>query len=261
MSLLGRNLDGEVAFISGASAGIGASIAVRLAESGATVVLGARRTAKLDAVKERILNAKADAKVVTLPLDVNDDKSVDAWLENGAKEAGEPTILVNNAGLAKGAAKIAEVSMEDVDLVLQTNVRAAMNLTRKVVPTMLKNGRGDVAMIASVAGIDAYPGGGVYCASKAALQMFAQVLRKETLGQGIRVFTFDPGMVETEFSSVRFDDQERAKTVYAGMTPLSGDDVADCVAFAVTRPLHMNVDRMLILATDQSSATTVHRKK
>jgi len=261
MTFLGRSLQDEVAFITGASAGIGAAIAERLAACGATVVLGARRMEKLDAVADAIRNKVDGANVVTHTLDVNDGASVDAWLAHGEQQAGPCTVLVNNAGLAAGVGHAHNADLGDWSLMLDTNVRAAFALTRKVLPGMLERGKGDLVNIASVAGSDSYPGGSVYCATKAALQKFAECVRKETVGKGIRVMTFDPGLVETEFSVVRFGDAEKAKTPYKGIDPLTGDDVADCVAFAVTRERHVCIDRMLVLCSQQASATMVVRRE
>ncbi|MCP4502770.1 MAG: SDR family NAD(P)-dependent oxidoreductase [Deltaproteobacteria bacterium] len=260
MAFRGRSLVGETAYISGASAGIGAAIALRLAQCGASVVLGARRKEKLDAVAETIRAEGKEGKVWTGTLDVNDGTSVDAWLAAGEKAVAPCSILVNNAGLAAGSGHAKDADLDDWDRMLNTNVRAVFALTRKVLPGMLSRGCGDLVNIASVAGIDSYPGGSVYCATKAALQKFAECVRKETVGQGIRVLTFDPGLVETEFSSVRFDgDAEKAKAPYAGVEPLTGDDVADCVAFAVTRERRICIDRMLILASQQANATLIVR--
>ena len=261
MSLSGRSLAGEVAYVTGASSGIGAAIAVSLAELGAAVVLGARRVERLQDVEARIRARAPDARVATLPLDVVDHASVDAFLKGADVRAGPPTILVNNAGLARGAARVADADLEQWDEMIDVNVRAAFSVTRKVLPGMLERGRGDVVMIASVAGREPYAGGSVYSATKAAMKAFARSLRVEMLGQPIRVLVFDPGMVETEFSVVRWGgDVARAQKVYEGMRPLSADDVADCVAFAITRPLHMSVDEMLILAQDQAGTQQVHRR-
>lgn len=263
MSLMGRTLDGEVAYITGASSGIGAACALRLAELGASVVLGARRADRLEEVaaacRERAKDANG-ARVLALPLDVNDDGSVDAFLAEAETQVGPCTILVNNAGGAKGTGRVGEAKLEDWDWMLDTNVRSLFRLTHKVLPGMLARGRGDIVMVASVAGLEPYPGGSVYCAAKAAVHAFSSALRQETLGKDIRVITLDPGLVETEFSLVRLGDAEKAKKVYEGLTPLSADDVADCAAFALTRPRHMCVDHMLVLATAQAGTRAIHRQ-
>jgi 3-hydroxy acid dehydrogenase / malonic semialdehyde reductase len=261
MSLIGRSLENEVAYITGASSGIGAATAVALAELGATVVLGARRVERLQEVEARIAARAPQARTAILPLDVTDHASVDAFLKGADVRAGPPTILVDNAGIAKGNARVAEADLEQWDEMIDVNVRAAFAVARKVLPGMLERGRGDLVFMASVAGREPYAGGSVYSATKAALKAFARSLRVEMLGKPIRVLVMDPGMVETEFSAVRFGgDVARAKAVYAGMRPLSADDVADCVAFALTRPLHMSVDEMLILSADQTGTQQVHRR-
>lgn len=252
-----RSLVDDTAYITGASAGIGKAVAFALAAAGARVHLGARRIDKLRDVKRDIEAAVPDARVSVGSVDVLDDAAVDAWL--GAAPA-PCTILVPNAGLALGRAPVAELSMSDVDTMLDTNVRAVFALCRKVVPALLSGGRGDVVMMASVAGSEPYANGSIYCASKAALHAFARALRAELLGKDIRVLTFDPGMVETEFSLVRNKgDAAAAQKVYEGMHPLSAEDVADCVLFSLTRPRHMSIDRMLILASDQLGTQAVHR--
>lgn len=255
-----RRLDDDTAYVTGASAGIGAAIALELARHGARVVLGARRMDRLDGVKGRIEAEVPGARVIALPLDVTDDTSVDQWLA-GAADAGPCSILVNNAGLAIGRQRVDEADLLAWDTMLATNVRAVFALTRKVLPGMRARGRGDVVMMASVAGMEPYAHGSVYCASKAAVHGFARALRGELLGDDIRVLTFDPGMVETEFSLVRTGgDAEAARKVYAGMRPLTAEDVAECVAFALTRPRHVSLDRMLILSTDQLGTQLVHRR-
>lgn len=255
-----RRLDDDTAYITGASAGIGAAIALELARHGARVVLGARRADKLDRVRGAIEAAVPGARVSALPLDVTDDAAVDRWLAESDRAAGPCSILVNNAGLALGRPRVDEAALDAWDTMLQTNVRAVFGMTRKVLPGMRSRGRGDVVMMASVAGSEPYANGSVYCASKAAVQAFARSLRAELLGEDIRVLTFDPGMVETEFSLVRTGgDAEAARKVYAGMRPLSAEDVAECVGFALTRPRHVSLDRMLILSTDQLGTQLIHR--
>ena len=250
----------KTAYITGASAGIGAAIAHQLAEAGANVVLGARRKEKCEAILEDLNRANPDGRFAALPLDVNDGASVDRFLSEAESTVGSPSVLVNNAGLALGADGVADAALEDWDLMLDTNTRAVFHLTRKVLPGMIARGEGDIAMITSIAGLDPYAGGSVYCASKAAVQAFALALREETLGKNIRVMAFDPGLVATEFSVVRFKgDEKKAKTPYEGLEPLTADDVADCVTFALTRPRRMCLDRTVILATAQAGTRRFHR--
>lgn len=251
---------GQTAYITGASSGIGAALAEKLGEAGAAVVLGARRLDRLQEVREKICRSSPHARVTLLPLDVNDAASVDAFLAEGAHLAGPPTIWVNNAGLALGNDPVEHADLTDWERMLDTNVRAVFRLTRQVLPGMLERGGGDIVMIASVAGVEPYAGGSVYCATKAALHAFSNALRQETLGRNLRVLTFDPGLVETEFSEVRFKgDAQRAKNPYSGISPLTAEDVAECVVFALTRPRHVSLDRMLILATAQAGTRLVHR--
>ncbi len=252
-----RRLEGETAYVTGASAGIGAAVAKHLALLGAKVVLGARRVDRLEAVQADIDAAVASAGgaaggTAAIAVDVTDAGAVSAWLAAGEAACGPPSILVDNAGLALGRAHVAELDLEDMDQMLDVNVRAAFRLVRQVLPGMKARGHGDIVLMASIAGSDPYAGGGVYCATKAALQTFGRCLRAELLGTDIRVLTFDPGLVQTEFSEVRFKgDTSAAKTPYQGLDPLVADDVADCVAFALTRPRRMSLDQMQILASAQ----------
>lgn len=257
-----RRLDGEVAFVTGASAGIGAACAHHLAALGATVVLGARRLDRLQAVKADIEARVKGAVVHALVVDVTNAAMVDGWLKDGEKIAGgPPSILVDNAGLALGRAHVADLSDADVDQMLDVNVRAAFRLVQRVVPGMRARNHGDIVLMASIAGTEAYAGGAVYCATKAALQVFGRSLRAELLGTDVRVMTFDPGLVETEFSVVRFKgDESAAKSPYQGLEPLTADDVADCVAFALSRPRRMSLDRMQILAQAQLGTQAFFRK-
>jgi len=243
--------DRRTAVVSGASSGIGAATAVRLAREGFSVVLGARR---LDRVAQVASVCGPSARA--LPLDVTDPASVEAF----CAEVGECQLLVNNAGGALGLDPIASASDEDWQRMYDTNVMGTMRMTRALLPALIASGDGHVVVIGSIASHEPYPGGGGYNAAKFAAKAFTGVLRKEILGQPVRVTEIDPGMVETEFSLVRFDgDADRAAKVYEGVTPLTADDIADCVAFAVTRPSHVNIDSMIVLARDQAGAREVHR--
>lgn len=256
-----RRLDDDVAFVTGASSGIGLAIAQELARAGAALALGARRRDRLEAAATRIRAEVPGARVFTHPLDVNDAASRAAWTAAAEKGAGPCSILVHNAGLALGRRSVAEEDLVEADCMLDTNVRSVIALTRALLPGMIARNRGDIVLIASVAGSEPYAMGAAYCASKAAVQAFGRALRAELLGKDLRVLTVDPGLVETEFSLVRFGgDEEAAGKVYSGMRPLTATDVAECVAFAVTRPRRVCLDRMLILATDQLGTQAVHRR-
>jgi NADP-dependent 3-hydroxy acid dehydrogenase YdfG len=238
-----------VAVVTGASSGIGAATARRLAAEGFHVVLGARRLDRLQAIASEI-GGRA------LPLDVTDRASVDAFVA----AVDECRVLVNNAGGAVGLDPITASTDDDWTWMYETNVLGTLRMTRGLVPALLASGDGHVVMMGSVAGVEPYPNGGGYNAAKFAVRAFTQVLRMELLGQPVRVTEIDPGMVETEFSVVRFHgDRDRAAKVYEGVTPLTADDVADCVAFAVTRPSHMNIDQIVVTSRDQALARMIHR--
>ncbi len=256
-----RRLDDDVAYVTGASSGIGLAVALELARAGARLVLGARRVARLDAAAADIRGAVSGARVFTHQLDVNDAHSRAAWLAAAEAAAGPCSIVVHNAGLALGRRAVADEDLREADAMLDTNVRSVIALSRALLPGMIARNRGDVVLIGSVAGTEPYAMGAAYCASKAAVQAFGRALRAELLGKDVRVLTFDPGLVETEFSLVRFGgDRAAADRVYAGLRPLGAVDVAECVAFALTRPRHVSIDRMLILATDQLGTQAVHRR-
>jgi NADP-dependent 3-hydroxy acid dehydrogenase YdfG len=172
------------------------------------------------------------------------------------------SVLVNNAGLARGLDKLQEARLDDWEEMIDTNVKGLLYLTRLVLPGMVKRGRGHVVNISSIAGIQTYPGGNVYCASKAAVRVISDGLRMDLLGTPIRVTTITPGMVETEFSNVRFrGDNERVAQTYRGLTPLTANDIADAILYAITRPPHVNVSEIVLLPTDQASATLAYRRK
>ena len=236
--------------MTGASSGIGAATATRLAAEGWDVVIGARRIDALDAVAKPI-GARA------LPLDVTDPESVAAF----CAEVPECTLLVNNAGGAKGLAPVADADEDAWRWMFETNVLGLARVTKTLLPALVASGDGHIVLVGSIAGLRGYPGGAGYNAAKFGVRAIGQVLRLELLGQPVRITEVDPGAVETEFSIVRFDgDTDRAAKVYEGMTPLTADDVADCIAWAVTRPSHVNIDQIVVQPRDQASATAVHRR-
>ncbi|MBL8731081.1 MAG: SDR family NAD(P)-dependent oxidoreductase [Planctomycetes bacterium] len=237
--------------ITGASSGIGAACARAFAKKGDTLSLGARR-------QERLASIAPGA--FCHALDVTDPGSVERFLAAAIAAHGPIDVLVNNAGLARGVEKIAEGTGEAWREMIETNVLGLLEVTRRVLPQMMARKHGHVVVIGSIAGHKAYPGGGVYCGSKRALQPICEAMRMETLGTGVRVTSVDPGLVETEFSLVRFrGDAERAAKVYTDMRPLTGDDVAECVLFAVDRPAHVNLDTIVVMPTDQATPQMVHR--
>jgi 3-hydroxy acid dehydrogenase / malonic semialdehyde reductase len=236
-------LDGKTAIVTGASSGIGASTARALAREGARVIGGARRVERIETE-------------VALALDVTDPASCEQFVA----AAGPVDILVNAAGLALGRAPFTDSSEEDERTVFETNVNGLVRMTRLVLQETLRE-PGHIVNLGSIAGRWAYPNGATYIASKFAVRGFTRALREDLLGRDIRVTTVDSGLVETEFSIVRFrGDTEQAKSVYEGVRPLGPDDVADAILFAVTRPLHVVVDEVVLMSIDQSNGARVHRR-
>jgi NADP-dependent 3-hydroxy acid dehydrogenase YdfG len=249
-------LHGRTALVTGASSGIGQACAERFLQDGATVVAVARRADRLAA-----LAARLGPRLIALPLDVTDRDAVTRALTDARTPA--PDILVNAAGMALGLEPVHRTSIEDWDRMIETNCSALVFVTRLVLPGMVARGRGHVVNIGSVAGSYPYPGGNVYGATKAFVRQFSLAIRSDLLGTPVRVTDVEPGMCDTEFSTVRFaGDTTKAANVYAGMTPLSGADVADVVAWTVTRPAHVNVNTVELMPVDQAFGPfAVHRKK
>jgi NADP-dependent 3-hydroxy acid dehydrogenase YdfG len=222
----------------------------RLSLEGFDVVVGARREERL-----RVLAEEIGGRAIRL--DVTDPASVERF----CAAVPECRVLVNAAGGAIGRDRLEDASDEDWRSMYESNVMGSMRMTRTLLPALDASGDGHVVMVGSIAGYEPYAGGGGYNAAKFAVRAMTKVLRLELLGRPIRVTEVDPGMVETEFSLVRFHgDEGQAAAVYDGMTPLTPEDIADCIAFAVTRPSHVNIDTLVVLARDQSGATTVHRR-
>jgi NADP-dependent 3-hydroxy acid dehydrogenase YdfG len=237
------------AVVTGASSGIGAATAAALAAADFDVVVGARRLDRLQEVAEP-LGARA------LPLDVTDDDSVAAF----AAEVPTCDVLVNNAGGARGLDRIEDADLDRWQWMFDTNVLGSLRVTRALLPALRASGDGLVVVIGSIAGSQTYVGGAGYNAAKFAQRAFAEALRKELFTEPIRVTEIEPGLVQTDFSLVRFDgDAERAAKVYEGVEALTAEDVAECVAFVATRPSRVNIDQMLVLARDQLGAAQINR--
>jgi NADP-dependent 3-hydroxy acid dehydrogenase YdfG len=240
----------RTAVVTGASSGIGEATARRLVAEGFDVLIGARRADRLEKIADEI---GARWKL----LDVTDAAAVDAF----AGGIDSLNMLVNNAGGAKGFAPLAEIPDDDWDWMYQSNVIGLARVTRALLPALERSGDGHIVNVGSIAGIETYEGGAGYTAAKHAVAAITETLRLELLGKPIRVTEVQPGLVETEFSLVRFGgDADRASKVYEGMTPLTADDVADCIAWAATRPSHVNIDSIVVKPRDQARATKVFRR-
>lgn len=250
----------KIAFITGASSGIGAACARKFAQGGYTLLLNARSIDKLQALKTELETAYG-IDVELLPFDVRDRKAAAAAIQSLPEQYQAIDVLVNNAGLALGLDKEYAGLEEDYDTMIDTNITALLMITHMVVPGMVARGKGHIINIGSVAGDAAYPGGGVYCATKAAVKVLSDGLRMDLVDTPLRVTNVKPGLVETNFSVTRFHgDQERADNVYKGIKPLTGDDIADVVYYAASAPAHVQIAEVLVLATHQASGTIVHRK-
>jgi len=259
--MLMYSLKNRVVFITGASSGIGASCAVQFAQQGAMLLLAARRIERLDAFAEG-LGKKYSVDVKTIQLDVRNRKEVESAVAGLPEPWKKVSVLVNNAGLASGLAVFQEGDVDDWEKMIDTNVKGLLFVTRAIVPGMIKRGEGHIINIGSIAGSQFYPKGNVYSATKAAVFALTNTLRIDLNGTSVRVSTVDPGLVETEFSIVRFHgDAEKAGKTYEGMTPLTGDDIADAVLYCATRPPHVNIQQVVLTPTDQASTTLVHRKQ
>lgn len=253
------SIQDQVVVITGASSGIGASCAKMFAKEGASLVLAARRRDKLEAVATELKQAY-QSKVYLLEMDVSDRQAVEASIASLPESWRKVDILVNNAGLSRGIDKLQRGDIQNWEEMIDTNLKGLLYVTRSLLPGMVERDRGHIINIGSIAGHQAYTGGNVYCATKAAVRTLSQGLKMDLLGTPVRVSCVDPGTVETNFSNVRFrGDTERAKKVYQGMNALTPDDIAEIVVFCATRPAHVNMSEVLVLATDQSSATMINR--
>lgn len=254
------SLKDKIVFVTGASSGIGQAAAEAFAALGARVLMCARRTDRLETLARRLETAH---KVPVYPfgLDVRDRAAVDAAVAALPADWRAVDVLVNNAGLSRGLDKLPGGLVSDWEEMIDTNVKGLLYVTRAVLPGMIDRGRGHIINVGSVAGLEVYPAGNAYCATKFAVRALTKGLRLDLSGTPVRVSEVAPGMVETEFSLVRFHgDAERAAKVYQGLTPLSPEDIADAIVWCATRPLHVNVSDVVIWPTAQASTAVVHRK-
>ena len=245
--------------ITGASSGIGAATARAFARKGHALYLLARQTDRLEAVATEIRRDFA-VQVKTAVLDVSSSEAVQAWETAAKSDLESISVLINNAGLAKGLDFFVDSKPSDWDAMIDTNLKGLLQMTQILLKQFKKKNMGHIVNLGSVAGLYPYPKGHVYNATKFAVRGFTEALRMDLLGTAIRVTEISPGMVETNFSRVRLEDESKAKAVYQGMTPLTADDIADAIVWCADRPARVNIQELVIYPTDQASPTMVHRK-
>ena len=249
------SLKDKIVLITGASSGIGEACAKAFAAEGAKLILAARRIDKLNALAKSL-----DVATHVVELDVTDQSAVASVLSGLTAEWREVDILINNAGVAAGSAKLQDYKIEDIDKMIDVNIKGLLYVTQAILPGMVQRQRGHVINLGSVAGWYSYANGAVYCATKAAVKSITEALKQDLLGTAVRASAVSPGLVETEFSVMRFNgDAERAKKVYEGTIPMTGDDIAEMIIFIATRPAHININDMIVMSVFQSTPTTVHR--
>ncbi|WP_461631834.1 SDR family oxidoreductase [Labilibaculum euxinus] len=249
----------KIAFITGATAGIGEACAKKLAKIGFDLIISGRRKENLEKLKQEII-ANYHVKVLAIELDVRNQKEVESKINSLPKEWIKIDLLLNNAGLAVGVSPVQEGIIDDWERMIDTNLKGLLYVTRTISPLMIERKKGQIINITSIAGKEVYPGGNVYCATKHAVDAITKGMRIDLLPHNIKVSSIAPGMVETEFSLVRFKgDEEKAEQVYNGFTPLYAEDIAETVEFIATRPTHVNINDILIMPANQASARDVNR--
>jgi NADP-dependent 3-hydroxy acid dehydrogenase YdfG len=250
----------KIALITGATSGIGHETALLLAHSNYNLILTGRRKERLESVKKQ-LESECNCAVYILNFDIRNKIATETALNSLPEEWKAIDVLINNAGLAAGLAPVYLADVNDWEAMIDTNIKGLLYITKTVTPWMAERKTGHVINISSIAGKESYPNGSVYCGTKHAVAAISKSMRIELMPHGIKVSTISPGAVDTEFSLVRFrGDKEKAKQVYSGFTPLSGKDVAETILFVLNRPLHVNIDDLLIMPTDQASARDFNRK-
>jgi 3-hydroxy acid dehydrogenase / malonic semialdehyde reductase len=243
-------------FITGATSGIGLETARAFANLGCSLILNGRREERLQNIKKEL---SEKVPVVLAPFDVSDKKAVEKWFSTNTSLLKEIDVLVNNAGLARGTEPFQAGDINDWDEMIDVNVKGLLYVTRQLLPHFVERKIGNIINVGSVAGRWVYPGGAVYCATKHGVRAISEALRMDTLGKNIRICNIEPGMVETEFSEVRFRDKEKAKAVYKGLTPLTPKDIADTITWVLERPGHVNIQEIVIYPTEQASVRDVYR--
>lgn len=249
----------KTALITGATSGFGHAIALRLAGLGYNLVITGRRADRLDKLTKQ-LQADYSIEVTPLCFDVRDNEACAKAIQSLPATLKSIDLLINNAGLAAGASPFQESDLADYDQMIDTNVKGLLYMTKLIVPGMIEQQSGHIINISSIAGIEVYPNGSVYCASKHAVNAITKGLRLDLIKHNIKVSSVSPGMAETEFSVIRYHgDEEKAKAVYAGLIPLNAEDIADTVEFIVTRPAHVSINDIQINPTQQANTYIAHR--
>ena len=262
LKMLLNRLRDKIVMITGASSGIGRACAQAYAEQGSHLIICARRSDRLQEISAQFKTDYPSVKVHVVTLDVSQRDSVFKSVSELPPAFKNIDILVNNAGLVIGIDPVETVSPEAVDTMFNTNVKGLLNVTQAVLPIMKAQNQGCIVNIGSIAGTEAYPGGSIYCGSKHAVNAITKSLRHELISTGINVVSIEPGLVETEFSVIRFGgDKAKADSIYKGMVPLTGDDIAEAVLFASSRKPHVQIASMVIFPTNQSAATMVYRSE
>ena len=253
-------LSKKIVLITGATSGIGKACAESFAKKGCNLILIARRKERIFAIAKE-LEKRYDIKTKAIILDVRNYQNVKKAFNSLPADWKKINYLINNAGLAKGFNKIYEGEISHWEEMIDTNIKGLLYVTRQILPLMIANGKGHVINIGSTAGHEVYPSGNVYCATKYAVNALTQSIRIDVLDKNIKVSTVDPGMVETEFSLVRFSgDKEKAKSIYKGISPLHASDVANAVLFCALQPAHVNINEIIITPAAQASSTQIYRK-
>lgn len=252
-------MKGKNIFITGATSGIGEGCARKFAAMGSNLILNGRDTEKLDKLQQE-LTTTYGIEVLTLPFDVRDRAAMRQAVDSLPGKWRDIDVLINNAGLVIGMDKEFEGSLDEWDVVIDTNIKALLAMTRMIVPGMIARGCGHIINIGSIAGDATYAGGSVYCATKAAVKALSDGLRIDLVDTPLRVTNIKPGMVETNFSVIRFrGDQQKADAVYEGLKPLTGDDIADVVYYAASAPAHIQIAEVLVMPTNQATGTVCYR--
>lgn len=253
-------MKGKNVLITGATSGIGEGCARKFAAMGSNLILNGRNIEKLNRLKEEL--TALGVEVLTLPFDVRDRAAMRAAIDSLQGSWQQIDVLINNAGLVIGVDKEFEGNLDEWDIVLDTNIKALLSMTRMIVPGMVARGRGHIINIGSIAGDAAYPGGSVYCATKAAVKALSDGLRIDLVDTPLRVTNIKPGMVETNFTVVRYrGDKQRADDFYKGIRPLTGDDIAEVVYYAASAPEHVQIAEVLVMPTHQATGTISYREK